>query len=191
MCHYLTQELPMPTTNAHQISSNTLAWFAEGAHGQQEQNMYIVEDANGDLILTDKDPRPAGKEPFLEVFTKGERPKLMPAQKIAVQLKNGKEKNLLNDPDYPHCDALFWSASSIEKFLFPYYHAHRLYSQAEICGLMTEYRANKKLVAALHVAPSRPGSINQLDTAGFLIAEGAEGVDLNFVSFKEFLARRS
>jgi hypothetical protein len=173
----------MLTTKTYQISSNMLAWFAEGAHGQQQKTMYIVEDESGELVMTDVDPRPA-KEPLLEVFTKCERGKLKAPKQVVIELESGKTRNLLDDPEYPKCDALFWSASSIEKFLFPYYHSHRLYGHAEICALMSQYRANSELVAAVHVAPSRPGSINGLDTAGFFVEDGK---GMEFVSFTEFL----
>jgi hypothetical protein len=173
----------MLTTKTYQITSNRLAWFVEGAHGQQHKTMYIVDDGSGELVMTDVDPRPE-KEPLLEVTTTCERKELQAPKQVVIELQSGQTRKLLNDPDYPKCDALFWSASSIEKFLFPYYHSHRLYSHAEICGLMSQYRANSKLVAAVHVAPSRPGSINGLNTAGFFLEDGK---DMEFVSFAEFL----
>jgi hypothetical protein len=179
------QEVSMPKIKAPPVNPTTLAWFAEGAHGQQDQTLYIVEE-DGDLVLTDKDPRP-GKQPVLEVVPKNERPPLKKAHKIALQLKaGGVERNLLRDPQFVGCDALFWTASSIEKFMFPYYHAQRLYGQEEICSLMARYRANRSLVAAVHVAPSRPGSIGLLDTAAFVMATKDEK-DLDLISFKEFL----
>jgi hypothetical protein len=168
----------------HPVSATTLAWLAEGAHGRQGTKLYLVEEANGELVLTDEDPRPA-REPILEVVTTGERSPLKPAHKIAIQVNAaGPETDLLRDPKFAGCDSLFWTASSIEKFLIPYYHAQRLYSQSEISRLMELYRADAELVAAAHVAPSKPRRIGAVDTGGFLRA-AKDG--LEWVGFTEYL----
>jgi hypothetical protein len=151
--------------------------------------MYICEDDDGELVLTDADPRPR-REPLLEVYTQGEREELKKPHKIGLQLrKGGVERNLLNDPKLQFCDALFWTASSIEKFMFPYYHAQRLYSQEQLCAIMALYRQDKRIFAAAHVAPSRPKIIGAAaETAAFVMEDERDG-ELTLVGFTDYLAQ--
>jgi hypothetical protein len=136
------------------VDARKLAWWAEEAHGKQGAPLYVVLDDDGNPKLTDERPANA-KQLLFEVDTTGlRRPLVQPAQ-LTLELQSGRKFDLLHDPRSPGCDALFWTASAIEKFLFPYYHAQRLFSDERMATFRNEYRADRELVAVLHRAPSR------------------------------------
>jgi hypothetical protein len=170
--------MPATKTKPRPVDANTLAWWAEEAHGKQGTPLVVFEGDDGQLVISET--LPTGKEALFEVTTHGEKPdRLLPAHKIAVQVKrNGPERNLLNDPELPGADALFWTASSIEKFVFPYYHAQRLYSQRDMCTMMERYRNDKKLVAAVHRAPSKTAKIGVDESTAILrVANTPDGFE--------------
>jgi hypothetical protein len=134
------------------IDANKLAWWAETAHGKQGTPLYIVLRADGTPELAERD-KLDGREPLLEVETKGVRKNpLVRPLKLTMQVSPTRVINFLDDPDY---DALFWTASAIEKFLFPYYHSQRLYNRAQMDRLEKEYDTDDQLIVAAHRAPSR------------------------------------
>jgi hypothetical protein len=174
----------MPQTKLEPVDANTLAWWAEEAHGRQGVSLYVYEGDNGKLTITDNVP--VGKEALFEITARAERTMLLPAHKISIQVeKGGEERNLLDDPKLPYCDALFWTASSIEKFLFPYYLSQRLYSQAELCGKMALYRNDPTLVAAGHRAPSKDAMIRAGEAIGFFRTTDGRG-RLEWVGLKDY-----
>lgn len=173
------------TAKAHQIDATKLAWWAEEAHGKQGTPLYIVVDDKDNAVLTDTPPADASQV-LLEVSTKGTRAPLKRPERIVLTMPGGEEVNLLDNPKLPGCDALFWSASSIEKFLFPYYYSQRLFSDVKIEKLRAKYREDKTLVAALHRAPSKPYFLDATDTAAlFYVPE--EGKGWNCISLREYL----
>jgi hypothetical protein len=140
---------------AHAVDSTKLAWWAEEAHGKQGKPLYVVVGDDGNAELTDIES--PGKQLLFEVTTRPTRPPIPPPAKVLLQARQGgPEINLINDPRFEGCDALFWTVSSIEKFLFPYYAAQRLYSDAQLSNLRAKFLKDEKLVAVLHRAPSKP-----------------------------------
>jgi len=138
-----------PTVNARK-----LAWWAEEAHGRQGTPLYIVLDDDGTpKLASDRPENPARL--LLEVSTDGLRQPLVEAADLTLTLPTGRKIDLLHDERSPGCDALFWTASSIEKFLFPYYYAQRLFTDAQMTLFRNEYRTDRKLVAVAHRAPSK------------------------------------
>jgi hypothetical protein len=170
------------TTGVPQIDSTILHWLAEEAHGRQgSRNLILVKDAKGQPALRNSEGEggvQATDEVLFEVTTPPSAPQLKPPQKIILQVPGGKEERL---DKLEGCDSLFWSRSAIEKFLFPYYAAHRLLTEKEMADLRSKCQA-EDVVAILHIAPSK--SLTRTGKDRFLIVRQGE----EMIGLKEFLA---
>jgi hypothetical protein len=137
-----------PTVDARKI-----AWWAEEAHGRQGKPLYVVLGRNGRPTMTDAPGK--GQRLLLKVEASGFRQALVRPHRLTMEITEGRVVDLLDDAKTAGCDALFWTVSSIEKFLFPYYYSQRLFSNAQMSNFRTEYETDRILVAAAHRAPSR------------------------------------
>jgi hypothetical protein len=97
----------------------------------------------------------AGDEVLFDVFTPPRTPAMTRPEKVIVKAPKGPELELHKDRDF---DALFWTASAIEKFVLPYYHAQRLLTPEQMAKLMEAYQ-RADIVAIAHMAPSKPYAI--------------------------------
>jgi hypothetical protein len=151
----ITREVQMTTTVAPAlVDARKLAWLAEEAHGLQGEELALVQpEGEGDPVLKPKEEIQATDHVLLRVFTEGRDPPMIPPDKVVLGLPGGKEIRV--DEIYGgKGDALFWSASAVEKFLFPYYSSQRLLTPQEMGRLKAEYQ-KAGVVAMLHVAPSK------------------------------------
>lgn len=66
-------------------------------------------------------------------------------------------------------DAVFWTESAVEKFLYPYYHAHRIWDQ-QIIDVKNAFEAYPDAYAIRHKAPSasEPMSLSSILQIGVL-----------------------
>lgn len=167
-----------------QINATVLHWLAEEAHGRQgNRKLILVKDAKGQPALRNEGGEEEGgvqptDEVLFEVITPPTPPQLKRPEKIVLQVPGGKEERLdLLDG----CDAMFWSTSAIEKFLYPYYAAHRLLTDEEMMALKSKCRA-KNVVAILHIAPSK--SFSRTGTDRFAVARKGQ----EMIGLKDFLA---
>ena len=173
-------------TGVPQIDATILHWVAEESHGRQEKGkLILVKDADGQPALRDPDGddgvRPTD-EVLFEVITPLSPPQLKRPEKIILQVPGGEEERL---DKLKGCDALFWSTSAIEKFLLPYYAAHRLLTDEEMAELKSKCHA-KDVVAILHIAPSK--SFSRIGTDGFAVVRGGRGAKgPGMIGLKEFL----
>ena len=170
------------TTGVPQIDATILHWLAEEAHGRQgSRKLILVKDAEGQPALRDPDGeggvRPTD-EVLFEVITPPSAPQLRRPEKIILQVPGGSEERL---DKLEGCDSLFWSTSAIEKFLFPYYAAHRLLTETEMAELKSKCQA-ENVVAILHIAPSKSFSRTGKDRFA-VVRKGQEMIGL-----KDFLA---
>jgi hypothetical protein len=151
----------MPTTLAPAlVDARKLAWLAETAHGLQGQDLVLVQpEGEGDPTLRRKDEIQGTDHVLLRVFTEGKDPPMIRPGKVVLGLPGGKEVRV-DEIDGGEGDALFWSASAVEKFLFPYYSSQRLLTPQEMGRLEAEYK-NADVVAMLHVAPSKARAIKR------------------------------
>ena len=71
-------------------------------------------------------------------------------------------------------DAIFWTESAVDKFLFPYYASQRLFTDEEMRRLKESFR-DERVVAIWHFTPSRPylqyASDGSLDMWNVVLAE--------------------
>jgi hypothetical protein len=175
-------------TAVPQIDATALAWLAEEAHGRQGKTLKLIKKANGKLELRETDPG-SGEESLLEVITPPEAAQMTRPKEIILTVPGGQPEPLHK---LEGCDALFWTTSSVEKFLFPYYSAHRLLTEQQMNELKSECHA-KNAVAVVHVAPSkssvRTGKDSYMGMDSFAVFRaGTTERPAAMVGLREFLA---
>src|SRR5262249_1502072 len=116
-------------------------------------------------------------------------PKELPEQ-VVVRLKGRKDYRL--EKQY---DAVFWTESSIEKFLLPYYQAHRLLTDEQMMTLQRAC-ADPDVAAIAHLPWTQDDLLKGVDgTKAYMVLERTsdkdeEGPALKETSLEDFLASR-
>jgi hypothetical protein len=139
------------TDTQPRISARDLAWLAETADGIRNEEVVLVlkKDGSGYELKEEREAEREGQEVVLRVYTEAVRRRELQPATITVKAEGGKAFRVDQT-----ADALFWTESSIEKFLFPYYYAQRLLTEEEMARLRESFeRAN--IVAFAHIPPSR------------------------------------
>ena len=140
-------------------------------------------DEGGEYHLKEEQP---GDTVVLRVYT----PSLVPSRLKPVEITfqaPGCEKIRIDE----RADALFWTESAVEKFLFPYYAAHRLFTDEEMQRLKDAFKS-EKAVALWHRAPSYSiieyGKTSD-DVIAVLVSESQQGGEIRteWRGIREFL----
>lgn len=126
----------------------TLRRLAEKADGLRDQDLALVQRADGQLDVV-----PADQAGDAQVLYRLRTPSRYPAeQRPPFQL-------VLTPPPpgepfdaRARYDALFWSESAVEKFLLPYY--QRVLTPEQLLELARAFRDNPNVYAIGHVAPT-------------------------------------
>jgi hypothetical protein len=145
-------------TKALQANSTNLGWLAETSDGKREKYLLLVLDQHNMLQLRenlqDGDrrvvPIEEGEDKELRVMTPKRR-----KERVEVEEVSCKPKGCLSIPLPPgeEWDALFWTESAVEKFLYPYYHSQRLWND-EMDKVKAKFDKDDCAVAIAHRAPS-------------------------------------
>lgn len=137
-----------------QLNATDLAWLAETADGTREKEFTLVRDKEGKAAL--RTELQSGDKPVTGVKVKTE-PSLqkpgtrrIPVLEVTLRPENCQPIAVETDDG---ADAVFWTDSAIEKFLYPYYHAQRLWDE-DLSRLREAFRRDERAVAILHKAPS-------------------------------------
>lgn len=87
-------------------------------------------------------------------------------------------------------DALFWTDSSMEKFLYPYYEQLRIFPESDLTQLKQDIRDPQKrplIVAVRHDSPSNPKIIQRgMGPCSNTFGPGASGIFYLVPKFAEF-----
>ena len=167
------------------VDSRQISWWAESADGTRDKELALVLTASGEYVVKVEEP---SDDVVLGMYTPSAVPNRLRPTEIAFQAP-GCERIRIDEL----ADALFWTESAVEKFLFPYYAAQRLLTAAEMRQLKEGFR-NEKVVAIWHKAPSNYalvyGKESGLDTLNVLAAdpESWEEMGASSQSAREFLA---
>lgn len=124
------------------IDARSLSRIAEWVDGFRGETVVVVRDNDEWVALPES--QAGGREPVLRSRKELDRPARRMDSRVTI---DGVELG-------PEVDALFWTESAIQKFLQPYYAAHRIQTEAEIEGLRAAYDRDD-LIAIMHVAPSQ------------------------------------
>jgi hypothetical protein len=173
-------------------NSRDLAWLAEEADGWRDEELELTLHPEKGLKLRRKNQP---KEPNEKAVGKVKTPSRQPGRaKVSQVILKGtyKGKNFERSIDITEAegwDAVFWTESAVEKFVYPYYHTQRLWD-AEMDTVQEGFAKHPEALAIRHKAPSKASTM----TAAAL--EVAVLVDkdvtwMNVQQFIEFLKSKS
>jgi hypothetical protein len=166
------------------VDSRQLSWWAESADGTRDRELVLALTPEGEYVVKEE---AAGDEVVLRMYTPSAVPDRLKPAEITFQAP-GCEKMRIDET----ADALFWTESAVEKFLFPYYASQRLLTDEEMRRLKEGFR-NERVVAMWHKAPSAAmylyGAPSGLDTLDVLVAQpgGAAEMQPAWQSARAFL----
>jgi hypothetical protein len=164
---------------ANEQKANDLSWLTEGADGFRKK-MALIVDAQKNLILVMPN-EVGGRRLIAWVNT----PNHQDRQQVEVICRIEGSKKEIPLPSADNYDAVFWTESSIEKFLYPYYHSQRLWDE-NMDKLKREFDEDESAVAIAHMAPSKSFKVSSLKVG---IATKAGEID--WVSMEEYLLSKS
>lgn len=145
------------------LSSRDLTWIAEGAHGQLDEDLELIRIGVKTYRLRKRGVTPPASPPIgggapprediatvvLRIRTSSPNHNQVKPAAVSVQLESESKPIQLSE----RCDAVFWTASAIQKFLIPYYEAHRMLSDTDMRAFNKRVR-EEKVLAVAHVPPS-------------------------------------
>jgi hypothetical protein len=161
----------MPEALAVDVAETDIIWLGEGADEGTGTDLLVVKDQDGtprvrqaaqpgdevvSRIRVRRPPSVAGRQQLDEVVCRS-------VGGATYQLPTEVEEY----------DCVFWTESAVRKFLWPYYHAHRLWN-ADLQRLRDEYESDPTAVAIAHQAPSK-SRILRLTSDGAIVAGPAAG----------------
>jgi hypothetical protein len=130
----------------------TLSWLAEKADGWREEKLQLVlHGANGLSIKRQNEKLQAGETKVCDIETPRCQPGRVKVKTVTLETETSGSRTI--DVSSDGWDAVFWTESSIEKFLYPYYHSHRIWSD-EMDTLKASFEAYPNAFAIRHKAPS-------------------------------------
>ena len=150
-----------PTTAAPVLNANTLRKLAESADGQRDQDLAIFWDTTNGVYRVAKRDANIGPK-IADIRT----PMLQSGRTTVPDMVQVKHLDGTVHPLLPIYDAIFWSESSIEKFVIPYY--TRLLTQDELAALWRAH-ASADVYAILHMEPSIYETYTGLETLHLLV----------------------
>ena len=175
-------------TDDEVVDSTALSWAAETADGTRDEEMFLTLEDGKTLKVKKgsqiKDP----KDKLAKVYTKNKqhRPKV---ERVLLHVED--QKKPIELPGTEAWDSVFWTESSVEKFLWPYYHAHRLWDD-QMTALQKKFEQDPKAVAVAHKAPSASATLplSGIDLCGVARAtRDATGIlSLAWLVGQEYLA---
>jgi hypothetical protein len=135
-----------------QLTATDIAWLAETADGSRSVDLILVKNAKGEAKLRPPKSLEPGDEIATEIKVRTEKtlPSRIPVLQVICQLEGHDLTPLLAEDGW---DAVFWTESSVEKFLYPYYRSQRLWSST-MDDLKAKFDSDPDAVAIAHRAPS-------------------------------------
>jgi hypothetical protein len=130
------------------INATDFAALAETADGLRGEDLVLVRDAEQKPRL--REALQEGDVVATEVRVWTDRPPRKKIREVVCVPEEGRLRTLETGSGY---DAVFWSDSAVEKFLYPYYHAQRLWN-ADMEAVAAKFKRDMDAVAIAHLAPS-------------------------------------
>jgi hypothetical protein len=164
-------------------SSWRLSWLSETADGTRDEDWRLVIDSKQELQLRKKgEPETPGDKPVCVINTPSCQPNRKKVVKVLMYV-DGEDVPIAVDPA-DGSDAVFLTESAVDKFLYPYYHAHRIWDE-KMDDLKRKFETHADTVAIRHRAPSNSATLPPDETLRVL-ARGEDGA-LRWMSISEFL----
>jgi hypothetical protein len=174
-------------------NARDLAWLAETADGIRDKHLLLVMDEQkrlqlrreGKVLRTDTPVAVVKGAKPLRIKTSPLRPSRVPVVAVTCQAENGKAAPLPPvEGEGWTWDAMFWTESAVEKFLYPYYQSQRLLDDQQLKLLKKQFDADNA-VAIAHRAPSH-SSVVPAATVGIGLL-GADRTTVTWTLFSNLL----
>jgi hypothetical protein len=156
------------STTAPGRNSVALTWLAEKADGHREEKLQLVlHETAGLRLRREKEALEPGETPVCIIETSSCQAGRKRVTNVALRIDDKTTQSFNTDPE--GWDAVFWTESAVEKFLYPYYHAHRTWDE-KIIKVKDAFEAHPEAYAIRHKAPSASDtmSLNSLLEIGVL-----------------------
>ncbi|HET6578578.1 MAG TPA: hypothetical protein VFG66_09655 [Gemmatimonadales bacterium] len=184
-----TTEPPPPALLERlELDSKELAWAAETADGTRDKTMFLVLDQDGALQL--KESMEGSDRLLRRVKTASHVPARRKVLEVSCAVDGWNDPARLSSAE--KWDAVFWTESSIEKFLYPYYHCQRLWDE-RMDSVRDAFEHDAEAVAIAHRAPSNSKVLgpSPVDTLGVARLTTRDGVPrLEWLSGSAYLVVR-
>jgi hypothetical protein len=168
---------------AHGHDSSTLAWLAETADGTREKQFVLVYRNNQELkLLEPADVNAKTDVRICDIQTPNCRPDRTKVAEVHVYVEKNPKPIIIKVQD--GTDAIFLTESAVEKFLYPYYRAHRIWN-TKMDDLQKKYETTRTAVGMLHRAPSNSDTFSPEGT--LKIAAPSKDGSLQWLELNEFL----
>lgn len=132
--------------------SLTLSWLAETADGTRDEEWALVYQDRKELKLKKPWEVESGKdEELCRISTPSRQPDRRKVRAVRLYVEGSPEPIVLEANE--GWDAVFWTESAVEKFLYPYYHCQRLWN-SDMDLVKHKFDTNPTVVAIKHKAPS-------------------------------------
>lgn len=150
-----------------------LSWMAESADGwRDEQLKLVLHDTDGlSIRRATYQIDPKVEHEVCPIETPSCRPDREKVKTVTLDTDNAGSYQIDVQPE--GWDTVFWTESSIEKFLYPYYHAHRLWDQ-DMEDLKQAFEAYSGAFAIRHKAPST-SAIMWIEVGAYDFLQGTAG----------------
>ena len=164
-------------TQPFEVDPRQICWWAEAVDGLREEDDVLIVASDGKLSIR-RASEPALKDEqqvanLRRAARNGTHPG-RPRPAISYSVSGGAKLNLPT-LDGVACDAIFVTPSAAAKFVYPYYEAHRLLTDAEMATLkrcFTDSAAD--VVGIAHYPPSRPAAVGDDNTLTRLSGQALE-----------------
>jgi hypothetical protein len=170
-------EVEQASTTAAGRDSTRLSWLAETADGWRDQKLQLIYHAVEGLSVKHADDRlKSGEAKVCDIETPSSQPNRVKVVSVTLETDDGTSHKFPVDPE--GWDALFWSESSIAKFLYPYYQSHRIWGD-DIETAKESFEEYPMAFAIRHKAPSASATMGapatvEIGALGMKLAAGEQ-----------------
>lgn len=103
------------------LDSTGLRRLAEMADGGRDETFYIAVDAERRMVALREPPEPGKYKLVVPVHTPAAVRERRGIRKLTATLDDGRVVEIFPEAGAERPDSMFWTESSVEKFLLPYY----------------------------------------------------------------------
>jgi hypothetical protein len=185
---HMTEQPVREAIGVRMDHSRELSWAAETANGTRDKTMFLVLDKDGHLLVTEN-MQNTDRE-LRRIRTDSKVPNRRKILEVSCAVDGWDDP--LRLPGAEKWDAIFWTESSVEKFLYPYYHCQRLWDR-DLDIVKEEFEKDEDAVAIAHQAPSNSSVLGTsvLSTISVARLTTKDGVTtLDWLSGAQYLAVR-
>ena len=165
--------------------SEGLRRLAEAVDGMRGQDVKVYRRrSDGEFFPDFKNEKPDDSDYLFTANTPKNRPD---RKKPSVDDLSRAIRESIQKHKY-EADAIFWSEASVEKFVWPYYAAHRI----DVKAVKKLWNMYDDVVAILHLYPTVPAAARA--DKGLMVgvlgaSKGTEEFEVNFIAPQDYLPR--